>query len=572
MSRQEIAVIKKELQEALEQYVKCELCPRECHVNRLQGQKGYCKEGSMIVLARAALHMWEEPCISGKEGSGAVFFGGCSMGCVFCQNAQIAAGERGKEITPGRLKEIFLELQEKGANNINLVTPTHYIPQIIWAVKRAREEGLAIPIVYNTSGYEKIESLKQLEGIVDIYLPDFKYYEKEIAEKYSNAPDYFTYAAKALEEMVRQIPKAVFDERGMMQKGVIVRHLVLPNQKEDSKRIIQYIHETYQDDVYISIMNQYTPMENLVKYPELMRKTTTYEYQKVVDYARSIGVENGFIQEGNTSSESFIPAFDDTGVMRKEMVVMNFSHVYEEEQFYQKENYKWVDCSEVHGTNCYCDQEAGECIRKKIESYTPYGIHFIDSGNYHYISKFWLEKIKEPFILIVMDHHSDMQPSLFEQLSSCGGWVKEVLDTNPYVEKVLLLGAKQSLIDKIDSIYDKRIICYNESNIEKKLNTILSHQEEWKEFSKKHIAKPVYLSIDKDVLSPGTAQTNWDQGSMSLCEMEEIIRFISQEEQIIGVDICGECTAAIRNMKNETAERKNNMVNEELLRLFQRLQ
>ena len=298
----------------LEQLQECTLCPRACGVDRLMGQAGYCKEDARIVLARAALHMWEEPCISGAEGSGAVFFSGCSVGCVFCQNAGIAAGKRGKEVTPERLKDIFLELQEQHANNINLVTPTHYVPQIIWAVQKARGEGLRIPIVYNTSGYETVETIRQLRGIVDIYLPDMKYYSDVLAKKYSNAKDYFRIASEALREMVRQVPEAVFNDRGMMQKGVIVRHLVLPGQKEDSKKIIRYLYEQYGDGIYISIMNQYTPMEGLTGYPELMRKTTTYEYRQVLDYALALGVTKGFMQEGTTASESFIPEFDETGV------------------------------------------------------------------------------------------------------------------------------------------------------------------------------------------------------------------------------------------------------------------
>ncbi|MDD2973058.1 MAG: radical SAM protein, partial [Lachnospiraceae bacterium] len=241
----------------------CCLCPRECHVNRLEGNIGYCKESARILLARAALHMWEEPCISGKEGSGAIFFTGCPVGCVFCQNADIAAGERGKMITPERLKCIFLELQEQGANNINLVTPTHYVPLIIWAVREARKEGLQIPIVYNTSGYEKVETIRQLNGIVDVYLPDMKYYDSALGAKYSNAADYFEKASAALQEMVRQLPTPAFDTRGIMQKGVIVRHLVLPGQKEDSKKIVRYLYETYHDSIYISLMNQYTPGKNL---------------------------------------------------------------------------------------------------------------------------------------------------------------------------------------------------------------------------------------------------------------------------------------------------------------------
>lgn len=292
----------------------CTLCPRECHVNRTAGQKGYCGASAGLVVGRAALHMWEEPCISGKEGSGTVFFSGCALGCVYCQNRAISKGMAGKAITTERLAEIFIELQEKGANNINLVTPDHYVPHIIEALDISRKKGLVIPVVYNCSGYEKVETLKLLEGYVDIYLPDFKYMSDEPAGKYSNCKDYSRVAEKAIAEMVRQVKEARFDERGIMQKGVIVRHLVLPGYLEDSKRIIKYLYDTYGDRIFISIMNQYTPMIQNGRYPELDRKITDEEYEEIVDYAIKIGVENGFIQEGETASESFIPDFNGEGV------------------------------------------------------------------------------------------------------------------------------------------------------------------------------------------------------------------------------------------------------------------
>lgn len=292
----------------------CTLCPRECHVDRTVGKKGYCKVAGDLVVARAALHMWEEPCISGEEGSGTVFFSGCPLGCVYCQNINISKGLAGKIITVERLAEIFLELQDKKANNINLVTPSHYVPHIIEALDISRRKGLTIPIVYNCSGYEKVETLKLLEGYVDVYLPDLKYMSNEPAKKYSKCGNYFDVASKAIEEMIRQVKEPKFDERGIMQKGVIVRHLTLPGYLEDAKRIIKYLYETYGDKIYISIMNQYTPMaENLV-YPELNRKITEKEYDELVDYAIEIGVENGFIQEGETASESFIPEFNGEGV------------------------------------------------------------------------------------------------------------------------------------------------------------------------------------------------------------------------------------------------------------------
>jgi len=258
--------------------------------------------------------MWEEPCLSGKEGSGTVFFSGCAVGCVYCQNRNISKALAGKVITVERLAEIFLELQAQGANNINLVTPSHYVPQIIAALDLARPQGLTLPVVYNCGGYEKVETLKLLEGYVDIYLPDFKYMAAEPAVKYSNCRDYFPVAAKAIAEMVRQVKEAAFDERGIMQKGVIVRHLTLPGYLEDSKRIIKYLHETYGDRIYLSIMNQYTPVVRNTAYPELNRRISQEEYEELVDYAIGLGVENGFIQEGETALESFIPEFNGEGV------------------------------------------------------------------------------------------------------------------------------------------------------------------------------------------------------------------------------------------------------------------
>jgi putative pyruvate formate lyase activating enzyme len=292
----------------------CTLCPRECHANRTAMQLGYCRMPQELRVARAALHMWEEPCISGEEGSGTVFFSGCSMGCVYCQNHNIARGLAGKSITVERLSEIFMELQEQKANNINLVTPTHYVPQIIAAIQGAREMGLKLPIVYNSSGYEKAETLKLLEGFIDIYLPDLKYMAQEPARRYSNCGDYFTYAALAVEEMVRQTGQAEFDQEGRMKKGVIVRHLTLPGYLEDSKNIIEYLYRTYGDRIFISILNQYTPMPDLENYPEINRKITDDEYEELVDYAIELGVENGYIQEGETASESFIPEFNEEGV------------------------------------------------------------------------------------------------------------------------------------------------------------------------------------------------------------------------------------------------------------------
>ena len=339
----------------------CMLCPRECGVNRKNGETGVCGQTAAIKAARAALHMWEEPCISGQNGSGTVFFSGCNLGCVFCQNHNIATGKAGIEISIERLAEIFLELQEKGANNINLVTAGHFVPQVVGALKLAKQQGLYLPIVYNTSSYEKVETLRLLEGYVDIYLPDLKYVDSAISSRYSHAADYFTCASAAIAEMVRQVgePEFVFErvagkegssvefladekkkiseqqnnmifdaaeyqerseagESLLMRKGVIVRHLVMPGCVEDSKRVISYLLKTYGGRIFISIMNQYTPLPQCREYPELSRRVTEAEYDAVVDYAIELGIENGFIQEGDVAEESFIPEFDGEGIVRKD--------------------------------------------------------------------------------------------------------------------------------------------------------------------------------------------------------------------------------------------------------------
>lgn len=291
----------------------CSLCPRMCRTDR-ENTTGYCGVKNTLRVARAALHFWEEPCISGEEGSGAVFFTGCNLRCVFCQNYQIARADQGKEITVERLTEIFLELQEQKANNINLVTATHYVPQVVQALEQAKMQGLNLPVVYNCGGYECVETLKTLEGFVDIYLPDFKYLDAERAKRYSKAGNYPEVVKEALAEMVRQQPEPVFDERGIMQKGVIVRHLMLPGGIKDSKAVVKYLHETYGNQIYISLMNQYTPLPHVAEFPEINRKLKKFEYDRLVDYAISLGVEQGFIQEGETAEESFIPAFTNEGV------------------------------------------------------------------------------------------------------------------------------------------------------------------------------------------------------------------------------------------------------------------
>lgn len=303
------------MQEELQTMLKeCHLCPRNCGVDRLAGQKGFCGVDAGIMVARAALHMWEEPCISGKEGSGAVFFSGCSLGCAFCQNRTISKGQSGKVITVEHLAELFLDLQAQKANNINLVTAGHFLPQVREALILAKEQGLTIPVVYNSSGYEKAEILRYLEGLVDIYLPDLKYLEADLAGKYSHAKDYPEVAMKALEEMVRQVRTPEFDERGMMKKGVIVRHLLLPGHVRNSKKVLEYLYGTYGDQIYISLMNQYTPMPAMKDDPQLTRKVTDREYDRLLDHAISFGVTNCFIQEGETAKESFIPEFNGEGI------------------------------------------------------------------------------------------------------------------------------------------------------------------------------------------------------------------------------------------------------------------
>lgn len=298
----------------MNKYENCLLCPRKCGINRRTGQTGVCGVSSEIKVARAALHYWEEPCISGKRGSGAVFFSGCSLHCVFCQNREISDGKAGKLISKERLSDIFMELADKGANNINLVTPGQYIPDIVWAVNDAKSRGMKLPIIYNTSGYENVTELKLIEGIVDVYLPDFKYMDSTLSARYSRAKDYPSVAKQALSEMVRQQPDVVIDDAtGLIQKGVIVRQLLLPGHVNDAKAVLKYLYDTYHDHVYISMMSQFTPIA-LKDYPEINRTVTRREYERLVDYALEIGITNAFIQEGDVAKDSFIPAFDCEGV------------------------------------------------------------------------------------------------------------------------------------------------------------------------------------------------------------------------------------------------------------------
>lgn len=298
----------------MNKYENCLLCPRKCGINRAAGQTGVCGVSAEIRVARAALHYWEEPCISGEKGSGAVFFSGCSLHCVFCQNREISDGKAGKVISKERLSDIFMELADKGANNINLVTPGQYIPDIVWAVNDAKSRGMKLPIIYNTSGYENVTDLKLLEGIVDVYLPDFKYMDSTLSARYSRAKDYPSVAKQALSEMVRQQPDVVIDDAtGLIQKGVIVRQLLLPGHVNDAKAVLKYLYDTYHDHVYISMMSQFTPIA-LNDYPEINRTVTRREYERLVDYALEIGITNAFIQEGDVAKDSFIPAFDCEGV------------------------------------------------------------------------------------------------------------------------------------------------------------------------------------------------------------------------------------------------------------------
>ena len=287
---------------------KCYLCPRKCGINRYK-EKGYCKATNRIKLAYYSLHKWEEPVISGDNGSGTIFFSNCNMKCIYCQNKKISLDGYGKEISNKRLGEIMLELQKNKAHNINLVTPTHYVPQIAYVLKKIKNTDLTIPVVYNTSSYENIGTLMMMRGLVDIYLADLKYFDDELGKKYSDCDNYFEIATMAIDEMVRQVGKFELDEDGIMKKGVIVRVLVLPEHGRDAKEIINYLYHTYHDDIYISIMNQYTPV-NKCTYKNLMKKVTEEEYEDVVNYALTIGVDNAFIQEGDTADESFIPDFD----------------------------------------------------------------------------------------------------------------------------------------------------------------------------------------------------------------------------------------------------------------------
>lgn len=299
----------------------CTLCPRRCPADRSRGERGFCGMTEEVYVARVAPHYWEEPCISGEQGSGTVFFSGCNLRCVYCQNYKIAAGKAGRRLSIEQLSEAFRSLEEQGCHNINLVTPGHFVPQIERALRLAK---LSVPVVYNTSSYETVETLRKPEGLVDIYLADLKYLNEEIAGKYSHAPDYPETAKAAIGEMVRQIGAAEYERDGMvwtnateypdgalMRRGVIVRHLLLPGRTEEAKEILRYLYGTYGDTIAVSILNQYTPLPHVAGFPELCRRVTEEEYEEVIGFATELGIGHGFLQEGDTAEESFIPDFEE---------------------------------------------------------------------------------------------------------------------------------------------------------------------------------------------------------------------------------------------------------------------
>lgn len=289
-----------------ELFNKCNLCPRECSVNRNNKELGYCRASNKLKIGGYHLHMWEEPIISGKNGSGTIFFSYCNLRCIYCQNYDISIYDNGEEITIDRFANICLELQDMGAENINLVTPSHYIPLIREGLIMAKDKGLNIPIVYNTSGYEKVDSLRLLDGLIDIYLPDFKYYDDDLG-KFSNVNNYFEIADKAIQEMYRQVGSPII-KKGIMRRGIIVRHLILPHHSDDSKKVIKYLYDKYGDNIYLSIMNQYTPVRRC-KYLELNDRVSEKEYDNVIDYAYDLGIRRCFVQNSESQSESFIPVF-----------------------------------------------------------------------------------------------------------------------------------------------------------------------------------------------------------------------------------------------------------------------
>lgn len=295
----------------LELLEQCKICPHECKINRNNGQVGRCKSTDKVKIALYSTHNFEEPCISGEKGSGTVFFSNCNLNCVFCQNYEISQDGKGKEISIERLAEIFLEQQEKDVENINLVTPTSYVPQIIEAIKIAKSKGLRLPIVYNTNGYEKIETLKMLDGYIDIYLPDFKYAQNELGKRLSKVDNYFEITTEALREMYKQTGKAVFDDRGIMQKGMIVRHLVLPNHIVNSRKVLKWLNNNM-NDVFVSVMAQYFPTYKAKEIDDINRKLTKEEYEQIESYLYRLNLENGYIQELGEHEEEYVPKWFNT--------------------------------------------------------------------------------------------------------------------------------------------------------------------------------------------------------------------------------------------------------------------
>ena len=294
----------------MEELKSCNICPHKCGVNRLNGIKGRCKCDNKIKIALASVHNYEEPCISGKNGSGTVFFSNCNLNCIYCQNYEISQLGKGKEITIEHLAQIFIKQQEKNVNNINLVTPTMYVPQIIEAIKIARKKGLNIPIIYNSNGYENVETIKKLNGYIDIYLPDLKYYSNEIAKKYSKIDNYFETAISAIKEMQKQVGNPILNEEGIIQKGVIIRHLILPHHLLNTKNILKYVKENFDENTYISIMAQYFPTYKAKEIPEIARKITKEEYEKVENYLYELDLENGYIQELGEHEEEYVPTWE----------------------------------------------------------------------------------------------------------------------------------------------------------------------------------------------------------------------------------------------------------------------
>ncbi|MCX7885261.1 MAG: radical SAM protein [Caloramator sp.] len=293
--------------------IRCNICPRACNIDR-DKEIGYCKTNNNIKIAKAFLHMWEEPCISGTRGSGTVFFTGCNLRCVFCQNHDISQEGKGKEITVDRLCEIFLDLQDKKAHNINLVTPTHYALQIREALIKAKDSGLKIPVIYNSNAYERVETLRLLDGLIDVYLPDIKYYNDKYSIKYSSASGYFEYASRAVIEMYKQVGSPIFDDEGMIKRGLMIRHLMLPGLLFDSKKIVDFVLNNMPDDVYFNIMSQYVPMYNAKVYKEINRKIDRRHYESLIEYAVSKGLKNGYIQDYESSTEKYVPDFNFEGV------------------------------------------------------------------------------------------------------------------------------------------------------------------------------------------------------------------------------------------------------------------